>query len=200
VASGTFERTSITWQIQQFQQRVNEWLERFFARTPNTDVPTRNWQIPDWLQKGLFWFLVTGLILWAGWQLYQLLQPYLSGYFRSGHLSPPLTAAASTQRMPSDWLKRSRQAQQQGNYREACRALYMATLQHLSDNSLIRQEPSRTDGEYLSLIQELSISQPYQLLIQTHEQLCFSDADISVEVFDRCWQAYQEIEESRVER
>lgn len=198
MASGTFEKTSVAWQIQQLQQRISEWLERIFARPPDSNVPTPNWQIPDWLQKGLFWFMVVALILWAGWQLYQLLQPYLSGYFHPGNLSPPLTTAPTTRLTASDWLKRSRQAQQQGNYREACRALYMATLQQLSDNSLICQEPSRTDGEYLHLIQEISASQPYRLLIQIHEQLCFSDTDISVEVFDRCWQAYREIEESGI--
>lgn len=203
MASGTFEKTNFSWQIQQFQQRIEEWLERMFARSPGDNITTPDWQIPNWLQQSLFWLVVIGLILWAGWQLYKLLHPYLSNYFRLRELSPTLTPARTPELTTSDWLNRSRHAQQQGNYREACRALYMATLQRLNDNGLIRQELSRTDGEYLNLIQgnlvpDLSASQPYQTLICTHERLCFSDAAISVEVFDRCWQAYQEIERSAV--
>ena len=203
VASGTFEKTSFSWQIQQFQQRIGEWLERVFAHSSEDNVTPYNWQIPDWLQRGLFWLVVISLIVWAGWQLYQLLQPYLFNYFHLRDFSPPLTSARTPELTTLDWLKRSRQAHQQGNYREACRALYMATLQHLNDNNLIQQEPSRTDGEYLNLIQgslieDLSVSQPYQLLIRTHERLCFSDAAISAEIFDRCWQAYREIERAEI--
>lgn len=198
VISGTFEKTSWDWQIQQLQQRMAEALERFFTRE-NQNGSQLNWEIPDWLQKALFWLIAIGLILWASWQLYKLLQPYFSSYFRLNSLSAPLTPEPTVEPTASDWLKRSRHAQQQGNYREACRALYMATLQHLNDKDLIRQEPSRTDGEYLSLIQELSTSQPYQTLIHTHEQLCFSDSAISAELFDRCWAAYREIEGRRTE-
>ncbi len=70
----------------------------------------------------------------------------------------------------------------------------MAALQRLSDSNLIRQEPSRTDGEYLQLVQEFASSHPYQLLIQTHERLWFSQDAASAEEVDRCWQAYREIE------
>lgn len=198
MASGTFEKTSLDWQLQQFQQRIGEWLERIFSNGEQSDSDQPNWEIPDWLQKALFWLIVIGLILWAGWQLYKLLQPYFSNYFQFSRLSSAAASDRTTVLTASDWLSRSRQAQQQGNYREACRALYMAALQHLNDKDLIRQEPSRTDGEYLSLIQELSASQPYQTLIHTHECLCFSDAAISADVFDRCWQAYREIEGTRM--
>lgn len=200
VTSGTFEKTSLSWQIRQLQQRMGEALERLFAREDQNDV-NFNWQLPDWLEEALFWLIAIGLILWAGWQLYKLLQPYFSSYFQPNTPTPPLPPGRTVELTASDWLKRSRQSQQQGNYREACRALYMAALQQLNDKDLIRQELSRTDGEYLNLIQDLqnlSASQPYQTLIHIHERLCFSDTTISAEVFDRCWAAYREIEEPGV--
>lgn len=200
MTSGTFEKTSWNWQIQQLQQRMEEALERIFARANQNDG-NFNWEIPDWLKKALFWLIAIGLILWVSWQLYKLLQPYFSSYFQLNSLAPPLIPEPTVELTASDWLKRSRQAQQQGNYREACRALYMAALQHLNDKDLIRQELSRTDGEYLNLIQnlqDLSTSQPYQTLIRTHERLCFSDTAISAELFDRCWAAYREIEGRRM--
>lgn len=193
MASGTFQKTSLGWEVQLFQRRIGEWLERFFSNSNETTRP--DWQIPDWLQKTIFWLVVIGVILWAGWQLYNLVRPYVSRYWQSVKSTivpssvsvvPTLTAA--------EWLARSRTAQQQGNYREACRALYMATLQRLSDDDLIRQEPSRTDGEYLQLVHDLAPSHSYELLIQTHERLWFSQDPVSKEEVDRCWQAYREIE------
>jgi hypothetical protein len=68
----------------------------------------------------------------------------------------------------------------------------MATLQRLHDSAIAPHQPSRTDGEYLQLVQQLPQSQSYQALIATHEQLCFN-AEIVPENFSQCQQAYQEI-------
>jgi hypothetical protein len=191
-AAGEFQTTSWGWQIQQAQQRVEEFVERLlFSNDPTRDPA--DWSLPDWLLDGLFWLLVIALVSWAGWQLYRLLNPYLYPAVRRGR-SPLPTTAPPPQLTIADWLGRSRTAQRQGNYREACRCLYMAMLQHLSDKDLVPQQASRTDGEYLRLVQTLNKPQPYQTLIRTHEQLCFSDAAISSDTFEHCWQAYQEIQ------
>lgn len=192
-----FEKTSLGWQLQLLQQRIGEWIERIFAAGDRAGLDQTNWGIPDWLQKVLFWGMIIGLLSWAGWQMWKLLRPYLSGYWRAkgdraSYSSPPVLF----EKPISEWLKQMRLAQQQGNYREACRSLYMAALYHLNESYLIRQEPSRTDGEYLHLLQDLPLAQPYQVLIQTHEQLCFSHAPISADRFDRCWQAYQAIQKA----
>lgn len=191
-AAGEFQTTSWGWQIQQAQQRVEEFVERLLFSSDPTRDPA-DWSLPDWLLDGLFWLLVIALVSWAGWQLYRLLNPYLYPAVRRGR-SPLPTTASQPQLTIADWLGRSRTAQRQGNYREACRCLYMAMLQHLSDKNLVPQQASRTDGEYLRLVQTLNQPQPYQTLIRTHEQLCFSDATISSDTFERCWQAYQEIQ------
>ncbi|MBD1998085.1 DUF4129 domain-containing protein [Leptolyngbya sp. FACHB-541] len=192
--AGEFQKNSLGWQLQQVQQRVEEFIERLlFGNDPNRK-PAFDWSLPDWLLEGLFWMLVIALVGWAGWQLYKLLNPYL---FPAGRLrrSPAPSTNSQPQALTiSEWLGRSRTAQQQGDYREACRCLYMAMLQNLNDKELIPQQLSRTDGEYLHLVQTLNPPQPYQTLIRTHEQFCFSDAAISSDTFERCWQAYQEIQ------
>lgn len=192
--AGTFEQNSLNWQVQQGTQRFTEWIEELLvsnAANNGNEVP----QVPEWLLKGLFWFMVLGAIGWAGWQLYQLLRPYWVNYWRlqtrERWEEPP-----PTWKTAAEWLRQARAAQQQGNYREACRALYMATLQQLNDRGIILQETSRTDGEYLTLVQGLNLPPPYRVLIRTHERLCFDRVSISSEVYDRCWQAYQEIERS----
>ena len=192
MAAGSFEKNSFDWQLRQLQQQFMEWLERLFA-TQSGAANDPGFQLPDWVLRGLFWLIVIGIASFLGWQLYRLLRPYLADRFlqlgRQQRDSQPQPEQLSL----ADWLARSRTAQQQGNYREACRALYMAALQQLSDRRLIDQEASRTDGEYLRLLPLIDRAQPYQVLIQTHERLCFSQADISVEQFDRCWQAFQQL-------
>ncbi|MBD1868728.1 DUF4129 domain-containing protein [Cyanobacteria bacterium FACHB-471] len=192
--AGEFQKNSLGWQLQQAQQRVGEFIERLLFGNDLNRQPVLDWSLPDWLLEGLFWLLVIALVGWAGWQLYKLLNPYLYPAVRLGRSPAPSTDAQPQILTISEWLGRSRTAQQQGDYREACRCLYMAMLQNLNDKELILQQLSRTDGEYLRLVQTLNPPQPYQTLIRTHEQLCFSDTAISSDTFERCWQAYQEIQ------
>ena len=191
MVAGSFEKNSLEWQLHLWQQRMGEWLERLFAPVDRARLP--NWSLPEWLTRLLFWVLAALLLSWLVWQGYQLVRPYVTtmalakvGQSDRRSSTSPVTATA--------WLQRSRTFAQQGNYREACRALYMAALQRLNDTEPIPHEPSRTDGEYLQIVQTLPRSAPYQVLIRTHEQLCFDNADISVDEFDRCQQAYREIE------
>ena len=193
MASGTFQQNSLDWQAQLFRQRISEWLERLLGNPRGANGSP--WEVPEWLREAIFWFVVLAAVGWTGWQLYKLLQPYVVPHLRSKTaLDRSSDSISSSQLTIAEWLQRSQNAQRQDNYREACRSLYMATLQRLNDATLILQEPSRTDGEYLALSQSLSPFTAYQTLIQTHERLHFSDVAVSREVYDRCWQAYQEIE------
>ena len=92
---------------------------------------------------------------------------------------------------------------EQGKYKEACRALYRATLQQLHEREMVRHLSSRTDGEYLAALAKrsevgeadpgLTVPRPYQLLIGTHERLVFAGTSASAEIFKRCRRAYEEI-------
>lgn len=192
--AGKFQQTSPGWQIQQVQQRINEFVERLLLGDDSNRDRALDWALPEWLLDGLFWLLVIALVSWAGWQLYKLLSPYLYPAVQRRRSPLPTTTPQPQKLAIVEWLGRSRTAQRQGDYREACRCLYMSMLQHLSDKDLAPQQASRTDGEYLRLVQTLNKPQPYQTLIRTHEQLCFSDAVVSSDTFERCWQAYQEIQ------
>jgi hypothetical protein len=188
---GTYDKNSIDWQIQQLQQRLSEWWERLTIPSGQVDVP--DWSLPEWLFRSVFWFIVVVLAVWVGFRLYQLLRPYLNLNWLE-RPQPVAQKSSPTDLTVAEWLHRSRTLAQQGNYREACRALYLATLQRLHDIDLIPSQPSRTDGEYLDMLQTMPNPRPYEVLMQTHEQLCFSNTDISREAFDRCEQAYEAIE------
>lgn len=201
--AGSFETTSIGWQITLWQRRLGEWLERSLLRPAQSEnpAPSTQWGLPDWLfaeslYRFLFWFMVITLGGWAIWQLHRLLSPYVTTWFQPlGNTTDAIeenTPTLST----AQWLARARREAAQGNYREACRALYMAALQKLDTAQLVPHEPSRTDGEYRLLLRQVPNARPYQVLINTHERLCFDDAPISVQAYDRCQQAYQDTEPS----
>jgi hypothetical protein len=194
--SGTFEKNSLGWQVHLWQQQVGEWFERLLnsAQAPSGKLP--NWSVPDWVFRLCFWTIAIALILWIGWQLYRLLSPYLlKNLFPEESRSKDAAGNDSVDLVPeARWVVRSRTFAQQGNYRAACQALYMAMLQQLEDRKILPGDRSRTDGEYLRFLQTQPNPRPYHVLFRTHERLCFGEVDISEAQFLDCEQAYRETE------
>jgi hypothetical protein len=200
--TGSFEKNSLGWQMSQLLQRVGEWLElQTSGSTPNRQQESP----PFWLDSVLlemmakvaFWLLLAWLLSWAALKIMRLLRPYIHSF--THQLTQPANQATKTpasELSVASWLERSQKFQQQANYREACICLYMAMLQRLHDSGIAKAQPSRTDGEYLQLVQQLPQPQPYQTLLTTHQRLCFSNTEASRSVFEQCEQAYREIEAS----
>lgn len=193
-----FRQTGPGWVLGRASRNLGEWLQlTLFGNDQPLDDYLPNWQIPEWVYEVIFWAVAVILISWASWQLYRLLTPYMAGLLGTQREFVSVGQVEDApQTSVEEWVARSRRAQQAGDYREACRALYMAALQRLNDINLIRQQSSRTDGEYLSLLQSLPRSQAYALLVQTHEQLYFGDRPVTAERYQQCQQAFQEISAS----
>ena len=200
MSAGSFEKTSVSWSLQQLQQQVGEWIELKFSHIrlnfPEMDRPDWSFDSP-WLSlllRFIFWVMVLGFATWLSWKLYPLLRRYyqqLQVQWEERKTQPPPAARPMTL---EDWLRRVQRQQAQGNYREASRALYMAMLQKLNDTQVVMHQSGRTDGEYWQLLRDLPRAQAYQVLLQTHEQLCFSEDTVSSERFERCQQAYREVD------
>ncbi|MEM9216937.1 MAG: DUF4129 domain-containing protein [Cyanobacteria bacterium P01_F01_bin.150] len=195
MVADSFAKDSLGWQIQQTQQRVSEWLEfTFMNNTP--DIPQGSLpEFPRWFGWGIFWLIFALALAWLLWAVGQLFLPDLQRWLDRG---PALTGTIKPSEKTigaTEWLRRSRHWQQQGNYAEACRAIYMAMLEQLHDKDYVPRKLSRTDGAYLECVQQLAKPDPYQFLLQVHEQLCFGSTEISVETFERCQKAYQVIEQ-----
>lgn len=195
--TGSFDKNSWGWQLGQMRQRVAEWFELKTSRTrSNLSMPAW-WESPilQTLVKIAFWIILALLLIWITLQLWRILRPYLYSLTHSlNQRSHQATTTPITELSVAGWLQRSQKFQQQGNYREACRCLYMAMLQRLNDSGIAPHQSSRTDGEYLQLIQQLPQPQPYQTLLTIHQQLCFSHTEVSNTEFEQCQQAYREIE------
>lgn len=187
-----YQKNGIGWQLRQWEMRIGEWLE---ARSPNRDETVENvTSAIDWeaLSKVIFWVVIIGLGIWVSIILWQLLKPYIYEFFDH---SPPTYSSDPKQHevSVSQWLNRVQHAQKQGNYDQACFALYMAMLQRLHDNNIALHEESRTDGEYLQLTQTLPKSESYQFLLATHQRLRFGRTSATRSLFEDCQQAYSQL-------
>ncbi len=198
----SFEKTSWGWQLSQLQRQIWEWWEYQISRwrLPFSDQLPK-WSILPWVEnllKFLFWMLLGLFFAWVVWRLWQEFSPYI--YSRLNRINDTAAVAISQSKNVSaaTWLERSQDFYRQGKYGDACRCLYLATLQYLHETKIIPQKASRTDGEYLQLLQLSGTPiQPYETLITTHEQLCFSDRQISSDTYQQCQQAYGEITSSK---
>jgi hypothetical protein len=200
MSADAYEKTNLGWQVQLLQQQIGEWLELKLSQAqhslPNFSLPSwlRNLSLPSWLPKAIFWVIVALFLTWVGWQIWRLWGKHLRGLSSQlRNLAEKPASGRVRELTMSEWLRRASQFQRQGNYREACRCLYMAMLQQLNDTGIAPALASRTDGEYLQLTQDLFQHQSYQTLVTTHEQLCFGNAEISQPIFEQCQQAYREI-------
>ena len=191
MSAGEFEKNSLGWQLLQLQKQVGEWWELQLSRSPNLPSPPglAGWAVD--LFKAIAWLILGLLVFWLVWQLWRVLEPYLYSLISS---RPTTRVTKQPEVLSKDaWFALAQSYFNQGNYREGCRCLYMAMLQHLHQSAIAPEQKSRTDGEYLQLVNSLPQSQSYRTLINTHEQLCFGNADILPETFARCEQAYREI-------
>jgi len=196
-----FQTSDLNWQIQQFFRQAGEWIELRFPQIQPPNIPDApDWRFPSWWLEAGFWVIVSLAALWLGFQIYLGVRSYLAR--NQSEIAKFLdrgSAQAEKERTIAGWVRSAQEFQQQGNYREAARALYMAMLQRLNETKLIPTDKSRTDREYSRLVQLLPQAESYQMLLETHELLCFSNALISAEMFDRVQRAYGNIERATLD-
>jgi Domain of unknown function (DUF4129) len=190
------EKTSWRWQLEQLQQQLGEWIEvklRSDDRDLQLDI------FPPWLGDllvRLTWLLLVGLVIWFGYQvIYPYLQQWIDRYNRSKSLldSEPIQVFTV-----GELLAKSQQFQRDGDYTQASRWLYLAMLQRLNDADLIPHQLSRTDRQYMQLLRTIPIIDVGEILVSIHEQLHFGNRQIEIADFDRCQQAYRQIEEKLI--
>ena len=191
-----YQKDSIGWQLQQWQQRLGEWWE---LKTSNTfsDAEAPDWLLSPTLEtivEVIFWFLVVLIIVWLVWQIWRLVSPYLYRLnLKLSQLEPPPHQLAKKELSAAGWLTKAHQFKLQGNYQEACICIYLAMLQYLHEQGVIPHQSSRTDGEYLTLVQQFPNFRPYQTILVNHQGLCFGNVKASSKLVKELQQAYQQI-------
>jgi Domain of unknown function (DUF4129) len=190
------EKTSWRWQLEQQQQQLGEWIE---VKLRSNDRDLQLDIFPPWLGDllvRLTWLVLLGLVLWFG---YRVIYPYLQNWIDQQNRSNSAPSSAPVKVFTvSELLAKSQQFQRDGDYTQASRWLYLAMLQRLNDADLIPHQFSRTDRQYLQLLRAIPIIDVGEVLVSIHEQLHFGNRQIEIEDFDRCQQAYRQIEENLV--
>ena len=200
---GAFKQDGFGWRIDLLTQRIGEYIE-FKLSQLELDLPELSflnlkllksellWQIV----RFFLWSIIAILLVWISWQIWLLLRTYLRRWQKQKHLVETVISTSIPNLSISEWVARSQQYSQQGDYRQGIFCLYQAMLNLLHDRQLIDEQSSRTDEEYRRSLQNLQLPklQPYELLLSIHQRLCFSSAEASRSLFEQCWQAYQEIE------
>ncbi len=199
MSPGSFKQDGLGWRIDLIKRRIGEWIE-YKASQLDTD----SWEL-GWLKSKLLWqvvkfcvwSLLAILLVWLTWQLWLGLRPYWKGWQRKNNRSLIIDKPTNILELSrADWLERSQSARIEGNYRQAIFCLYQAMLQLLNERGIIAARSSRTDEEYRRslLEQNLSTLQAYELLLSSHQRLCFSSAQADRSLFEQCQQAYKQIE------
>ncbi len=186
-----FQKTNWLWQIEQIQQRLGEWIEaKLKFAAPKQGMPA-------WLVSSisyLLWFLLIASIAWV---MYLILNRYGQQLRRHRPAKEPAPQPVRNYTV-AELLAQAQQFQNQRNYSEACRYLYLAMLQRLNDANLVPHQTSRTDREYAAFLSHLPKVAPImaqsKVLLQTHEQLQFADRTITADGFNSCQQAYNQLD------
>lgn len=197
MSAGSFKQDGLNWRINLIKQRFGEWMEYQTSQLrPDWDFKsfqsTLLWQVI----KFCLWSIIAILLVWITWQLWLLLRVYWKRWQRTSDRYPTVSPPAqTTQLSAAEWVERSQSARVDGNYQEAIFCLYQAMLMLLDERGIIPTQLSLTDEEYRrSLLNTVSPSTPYELLLSTHQRLCFSQAEADRVLFEECQQAYQQIE------
>ncbi|VEP11505.1 conserved hypothetical protein [Hyella patelloides LEGE 07179] len=193
-----FKQDSIRWKIALLLQRLQEWWEVFSSQLLDNapDVPQLNLDA-EWIEqliKILLWSIIAAILIWLTWQFWLLIRPYWIKWQKPRRQLPNLLDAKTEATLSiNEWIAQSQYYQKQRNYRQAIFCLYQAMIQELSDRNMISILSSRTDREYLALIKNLPLvdSDSYELLLTTHEKLCFTKQAASQSLWEQCQQAYQ---------
>ena len=124
-----FEKTSWRWQLEQTQQQLGEWIEvklRSVDRDPQFDP------FPSWLGVllvRLTWVVLAALLLWFG---YKIIYPYWQQWIAKNRQTKSIEFSTPVKTFTlTELLAKSQQFQQEGNYTQATRWLYLAVLQRL---------------------------------------------------------------------
>ena len=193
-----FKQNGLGWQVDLLRQRIDEYIE-FKVSQLSADIPRL-----EFLQSELFWQIVRVilwsitaiLLVWISWRIWLLLRFYLRRWQRQKQTNNSTITMVTSKISVAEWVARSQEYSQQGDYRQGIFCLYQAMLHLLEDRAIIEGKSSRTDEEYKRSLQNLQLSQlqTYELLLSTHQRLCFSSAEASKSLFEQCLQAYRSIE------
>ncbi|MFN4067168.1 MAG: DUF4129 domain-containing protein [Thermosynechococcus sp.] len=162
------------------------------------------WQDSPPLEAWLRWFFQGVLLLGLGFVLYFLGRSLWQWWQRRSRAFSP-TAISTLEERPRpvrEWLELAQNLQLAGDYRGACRALYMALLYRLQEAGWLRLQPHCTNGDYLRELERLfqlgerspAVRRSIQHLFQVHSRSYYGAEAVDAQTLATCHAAYFEVE------
>lgn len=186
-------------------RQVGEWLEIQF-QTPDQPAGVDRlpqWSLPDWLGDALVWAMILGGLTWVGWRSFPPLGRWLRAHWQQRQQNSRVLDQ-SGERLDrfsaTQWRSQAEQWAHQGNYPQACLALYRALLAQLATHQGFTLGASDTDQDCkiaLRSLGQLAWSdrqwQASDVLLELHERFCFSDRPLTQVDFQQGCGAYGEL-------
>jgi hypothetical protein len=158
--------------------QLAELFDRLFGRKSDADPlpaasPRFELRLPPWA------------VVLASLFLLAVVAAYVSAEARKAAAHPrPIDAVASTSAVtpphkPAALLSDAAALARSGEYRDALRTLYSATLVALDRARLIRLDPSRTNGQYVRSMPSGPARQQFGVFTETFECKCYGDEPVT---------------------
>ncbi|MDM7327473.1 MAG: DUF4129 domain-containing protein [Thermosynechococcus sp. Uc] len=189
----------LRWQGDRQWRQWSEALEYAFLQL----FPQQRDQPPP-LETWLRWFFGGVLFVGLGVALYFLgrrVWRWWRGRSRSS-FPTPLSPLNERPKPVREWLEVAQNLQLAGDYRGACRALYMALLYRLQEAGWLPIQAHWTNGDYLRELERLfqlgerspSVQRSIQHLFQVHSRSYYGAEAVDAETLATCQAAYFEVE------
>lgn len=184
--------------VKHLHARMDDILSRpeFYGLEPSLFQRIAQWwnglitQIETWVNAhlsdvGRLFFSDTGIVLIGvfavlalGWVLYYVVRTAKRGWVRESRVQREMYGDGPTRDLtPALLLQWAKEARAQGDFREAIRFLYQASLAHLNAEGVVVLKPHATNWEYLrqaSALPEASY-QPFSQLTRLFERIWYGE-------------------------
>lgn len=92
------------------------------------------------------------------------------------------------------WADRAVVYYQQGNYRSACRALYMAVIFFLDEKEVIKYDKAKTNFEYLQTVRsQEALYENLKPIVKTFEYLWYGEHNGTEKDYEACLAHYKQV-------
>jgi hypothetical protein len=163
--------------IQKLLERLKHLFDRESKDTTETKSPPPDWILP--LIRGLFYVVCAAIIVLIGYLLTKIPWGWTTAGRTKKRKRGGMLEEGEELLSEDEYLLDADRLIAEGKYREACRALYLASLLRIDKSRIARFEPAQTNWEHLRRI-ETSIIRP--------ENLQFRPV---TKAFDLAWYGYR---------
>ncbi|HEX2678896.1 MAG TPA: DUF4129 domain-containing protein [Polyangiales bacterium] len=169
-----------------FWKWLMDWLEDLFKQEPEKPKDSSGFHID--LPAIAPWTVMLAALLVVALVVYQVMAESRRRPRKTGLVAPAAATLTPSEQEPRQLLDTAAQLAERGLYREALRALYVATLAALDRARLIRFEPDKTNGQYLRGMPPSEMRQLFGAFTRIFDHKWYGREEASVVDYEQCRQ------------